>query len=227
MTCGIYAMQFEGTDKVYIGQSRVIEDRITAHLYDMKNNKSSKKLKEAVAQFGIPTFHVLEECSKEYLDTLEVQYISEFNSIDDGFNTSEGGGLFPSLPGQLHPMSKYSDTQVIYAFDLLVDYPTLTCKKIGELTGIDPSSVNHICSGQNHKWLKDRFPERYAKLPNKGHDPSARGLGKVYPKIISPDGTIYEVHNTHHFARDHGLSQPNLNKLLNYKLNSHRGWKRI
>lgn len=227
MTCGIYMMKFTGTTKAYIGQSTNIENRITSHLYSIKNNLCSNKIRNAVDTYGLPIFEVLLECSKEELNTNEVEAIEIFDSINNGFNTCEGGGDFPSLSGELHPMSKYSDIQVIYAFDLLVDYPQLTYKKISELTGIDASSVAHICSGQNHKWLKAKFPDRYEKLPNKEYDRSAKGLGKSYPKIVSPLGEVYEVTNTHHFAKQHQLDQGNLNKLLNYKIKSTKGWKRM
>ena len=48
---------------------------------------------------------------------------------------------------------------------------------------------------------------------------------KNYPNLISPEGVEYEVTNMAQFARDHGLTECSVGKLIRGGMKSHKGYK--
>jgi predicted GIY-YIG superfamily endonuclease len=70
MTSGIYKLKFEGTSKVYIGQSVNIEKRFKEHIRSLKNRTSAKKLLSGFDTFGHPSIVILEECKDKDLMSL-------------------------------------------------------------------------------------------------------------------------------------------------------------
>lgn len=48
---------------------------------------------------------------------------------------------------------------------------------------------------------------------------------KSYPNLFSPDGVEYGVSNMAQFARDHGLSESGVGKLIRGAVKTHKGWK--
>ena len=166
MTCGIYMLIWETTDKVYIGQSRVsIENRFTEHLYYLRNKTHSKKLNAAYKEFGLPhSFKVLQECDPSVIDELEEYFIAEYNTVNNGFNTCRESGGYWGLPGELNPMSKYSNEEICEVFDYLVDNPKTNFSDISSIFNIGVGVISGITSGVSHKWLAEKFPDKYAKL---------------------------------------------------------------
>jgi hypothetical protein len=46
-----------------------------------------------------------------------------------------------------------------------------------------------------------------------------------YPRLISPDGTIYRIEDTiRSFCRFHNLTPSSVSKLINKKIPSYKGW---
>lgn len=92
MSCGIYKITNLVNNKVYIGQSINIEKRWANEKSNSKR-KNGKKLSEAFTQYGIEnfSFEILEECPQEKLNEKEKYYISFYNSVEDGYNTTLGG----------------------------------------------------------------------------------------------------------------------------------------
>jgi group I intron endonuclease len=111
MKSGIYCLSFEGTDKVYIGKSVNLESRAYSHEWNMKNQKASKKLQDAYNTYGTPIFTVLEYCNEKELYNLEKTYISEFNSVEQGFNHSPGGEGGNVSPGDINSRAVANNTQ--------------------------------------------------------------------------------------------------------------------
>jgi group I intron endonuclease len=90
MTSGIYKLKFEGTSKVYIGQSVNIEKRFKEHIRSLKNRTSAKKLLSGFDTFGHPSIVILEECKdKDLMSLLENSYIQTYESFVSGFNSLE------------------------------------------------------------------------------------------------------------------------------------------
>jgi len=172
MTCGIYILVFEGTDKVYIGQSKNVETRYNSHIFMFRNNRAASKLQEAYNLYGTPTMSILEVCSSEELNKNETFYIKEFDSIENGFNSLAGGAINSGLTGDKHGRSKYSNKQILEAIDLLIKYPNISYEILGEACGVSYSMLRHIAAGENHTWVGIEYPDIYKELMKlKGNRP--------------------------------------------------------
>lgn len=233
MTCGIYVLSFEGTDKVYIGKSNNVERRFKEHLYRLKNCTEETcdniKLYSAYLTYGTPNITILENVSHEDLGVAEQTWINEFDSMHNGLNICAGGtGGF----GCNAPNSKYSEENVIKVFELLCkkDKPT---RKIAEETKVKVSTVQSILLGTTHTWLSEEYPEKYKEMRDTSKSrsvefQSAGGLGYLYPTLIGPDGTEYKnIDNISEFARVHNIDRSVLSKVLNGTEKSISGYRLI
>ena len=96
-SCGIYMVVNTINNKKYIGQSINIKKRFQNHHlveYKNKNNDNyNTKFYQALRKYGIDNFEVivLKLCEEKDLDTLEIKYIKEFNTFQDGYNSTLGG----------------------------------------------------------------------------------------------------------------------------------------
>lgn len=226
MTTGIYLIEFDGTNQVYVGQGYNVERRWKEHLLSFKHKTANYKLLDAYAKYGPPKFKIILECSIEELNNAEMEAFDIFDSINNGFNVAKFADIFQ--PGELNPASKYSNLQIRDCLTLLIE-GSRTYKGIGELTGVSDSTVRHIVNGEAHTWLQEEMPLEYAKMVSmrsefKGIGNSAIAKGIKYPRIVK-DGVIKEVTNANAFAREHGLDSSYLIKLLNGKALSCKGWK--
>lgn len=222
MTTGIYKINFNGTDKVYIGQSLNIETRMVGHLCALRKQKITAKLQDAYNTYGIKDYEVILECNASELDTAESEAIEIFDSYNNGFNTLPSASV-PCNYGTDNINSQHSVEEYARVLRLLVQVnPTLTKREIQEITGVSIYIIRHIASLESHCWLKELYPEDYAKLEalkgNKYY------YGKQYLPVRSPDGTIYEVTHVTNFAKEHGLLQPKLTEVLKGTRNHHKGW---
>lgn len=225
MTCGIYILKFNNTDKVYVGQSIDIEDRFVKHKSAFNRQACTAKLQEAFNKYGIPELEVISECSISELNALEKEAISIFNSVNNGFNTlSEAGN--PVLYGEKAGRSKYSNEQYILVLKLLVQkFPTLSKREIENITGVSIYTIRHIAALESHSWLSEVCPIEYAEL-SRIKEEQPYYTGKQYPKLKSPEGVEYEVRHISNFAKEHGLLQPKITELLNGTRSFHKGWVR-
>jgi len=223
MTCGIYILRFNGTDRVYIGQSLDIEDRFIKHKSAFKRSVAAPKLQKAFDQYGLPNLEILLECKSSELNTSENDAISIFDAVDNGFNTLREAGN-PLLFGERVGTAKYSNEQYISVLRLLVQKnPTLSKREIEQITGISIYTIRHIAALESHCWLAEVCPDYYAELICiKQQQPYY--TGKQYPPIMSPNGTIHTVTHVSNFAREHDLLQPKLTEVLKGTRNHHKGW---
>ena len=95
-TCGIYMIRNKINDKVYIGQSIHIQNRLDGHKRELRKGRhDSRHLQFAWDKYGEENFEFLSicECKKEKLNEMEQYYILCFESYlgDFGYNTSLGG----------------------------------------------------------------------------------------------------------------------------------------
>ena len=235
MTCGIYKLNFNGTSKVYIGQSKNIEYRYTQHIYKLNKQTSSRKLQEAYILFGSPYLDILVQCTDAELNVFEKETISIWDSVANGFNTCEENRC-PSTRvrerGENSASAIYSNIQIAEILDYLIDQPHLTAKQIEEETGVTVHTIRAISALNEHKWLKDVYPDKYKILENlkgiqaKSNKYNSKALGKVYLPLISPEGLVYpSLENVKAFCREHHLQDTNLRLVLNGTRKSHKGWK--
>jgi hypothetical protein len=231
MTCGIYILKFNGTDKVYVGQSENIEYRYKKHIQRLKAGTHNYKMQKAYIQYGIPELEIiLAGINKEDLNIFELEAFSIYNAIENGFNIAE----YPSIHGNgdKNPAAKYSNDKIIEVFKLLLD-PANSYKHIESITEVSISTIRHIANKEAHTWLKTEFPEEYAILENlsggvrKFSINTAENKGIVYPPIVSPEGKEYTVTNVAAFAREHKLDSSSLAKVLKRRPQyvSHKGWR--
>lgn len=226
MTCGIYILKFNNTDGVYVGQSVDIEDRLIKHRSAFTRGVASPKLQAAYYKYGMPTLEVLLECTIDELNSTEKAAIEIFNAVDAGFNTlSEAGN--PVLFGDATGTSNHSNEEYLKVLELLVqEVPTLNKREISEITGVSIYTVRHIAALESHAWMKEVRPDLYSRLEYiKFNKPYY--YGTQYPKLMSPDGVIYEVSHITNFAKEHGLLQPKVTEVLKGTRNHHKGWRKI
>lgn len=220
MTMGIYKLNFNNTSKVYIGQSVNIERRFKSHSYI---GGKGKKLQEAFKLYGKPNLEILHICDKDKLNTLEINYIKYFDSFNNGFNSTEGGEVYPILKGENSGNSKYTNTQYINAFNLLVD-TDYTYNKISNIVNMHEDVVATISSCTRHIWLKEMFPDKYKILELKKGKRRYNIDKTNMPKIISPTGIIYSISNISFFAKEYSLNRGRLSLLLRNKIKKYKGW---
>ena len=75
MTCGIYKLNFNNTEKVYIGQSIDIESRFSKHKSALSRGVAAPKLQAAHTLYGIPNLEILTECAISELNSYEKETI--------------------------------------------------------------------------------------------------------------------------------------------------------
>lgn len=226
MTTGIYKLSFTGTDKVYIGQSFNCEARLTQHLNKLSKGLGKGKLQEAYNIYGTPSMEILLECTNSELNESEIEAIEIYDSYNKGLNSTIGGSCPQVLNGAFNANAKYSEEDywnVLYFLGI----PGYSWKYISEETGVSEYVVSHISSLESHGWLKEKFPVEYKKVEeihNSIGRMSAFMQGINYPKILSPEGLLYEVHHVTNFAKEHNLLQPKLHEVLTGTRKTHRGW---
>ena len=95
--CGIYIVINLINGHKYVGQSKNIQKRFTNHhCVDYLNPKNccyNTKFYRALRKYGLDHFivAVLEECKVEELDKKEIQYIQQYDSFKNGYNSTRGG----------------------------------------------------------------------------------------------------------------------------------------
>ena len=93
MSCGIYKIENQVNQKVYIGQSTNIATRWRRHRSEANNLNNSYPLYRAMRKYGLEnfSFEIIEECSREDLDSRERYWIKKFDSYYNGYNQTSGG----------------------------------------------------------------------------------------------------------------------------------------
>lgn len=91
MTCGVYKVYFDSTDKVYVGSSKNIEKRYTEHRSTLRQgNHHSVKLQNYYNKYDVdPRFMTLEVCSEGDRTMVEERWVKNLDSINNGFNVAE------------------------------------------------------------------------------------------------------------------------------------------
>lgn len=139
MSTGIYNIKNLSNDKVYIGQSVDIEKRWSTHKAELNNNYHHNiHLQSAWNKYGEDNFEfsIIEECSIDKLDQQEIYWISKFNSYENGYNLTAGGGNTESF------------SKAVIQFDLrgneLSRYASIS--EAETATGICYSQISECCS---------------------------------------------------------------------------------
>ena len=137
---GIYKIENQLNNKIYIGQSKNITQRWKEHRarYQIKDSP----LYRAIRKYGIEnfSFEVIEECEINQLDEREIYWITFYNSYKNGYNQTSGG------EGRHGPL-KLSEEQVSEIYERLKS--TETMESIAKDYGISHVTVSNINNRTN------------------------------------------------------------------------------
>lgn len=95
---GIYCIRNLINNKVYIGQSLNIKQRIRQHKSQLNLNKHTNSyLQRSCNKYGLSNFEfiIVKECTIDEIDKFEKYYIDKYDSINKlyGYNLESGGNL--------------------------------------------------------------------------------------------------------------------------------------
>ena len=93
--CGVYIIQNKINNKVYIGQSCDIISRWGEHLRALRGNYHvNNHLQHAWNKYGEDNFDfsIIKECDECHLDDEEIYWILKYDSYNNGYNQTKGGG---------------------------------------------------------------------------------------------------------------------------------------
>lgn len=226
MTAGIYAIYWEEQDLIYIGQSQDIKQRFIAHKSLFKRGHYNYKLRKAYTEYGEPQFLILEECPIIELNSKEITYIEEFNSIYMGLNINSGGDS--NILGYTSGKCKNTKEEIVSAFLMLLN-PSNTLENIKKATGLSFSTIESIKYGKRHHWLKEEFPDEVLKMSEMVKSGVYQSISqenrfKTYAILVSPEGQEYLVTNASKFAREHSLNKGHTCSLIRGEISHHKHW---
>lgn len=96
---------------------------------------------------------------------------------------------------------------------------------ISKETGISNRIIERLSSGQSHTYLKNLYPEEYAKMLSKiGNRRVKSARSTPYPDILSPDGVVHSLTNVREFCRNNNLQQSLLGMVIRGQARQHKGW---
>lgn len=227
--CGIYLLNFDNNESIYIGQSQDVESRYKRHVREMQQNKHyNYRVQSAYNNFGIPSLLILDQCSPIDLTDREMYWIDEFNSCKQGLNLRDKDES--ALRGPEANSAKYTREQILKVFELLTT-ENISRKDIEIATGVPVGNINSIARGASHLWLKEEFPSQYLILENIkyttiGNSNSHGAHNKKWPDLVSPDGSVYkEITNLKKFCAEHNIPYDQIHRVCAKKANSAHGWK--
>lgn len=94
MKSGIYRIVNTLNEKCYVGQTVDLKRRFSNHKSSYKNSRGNHPvLHHAINKYGWSAFkyEVICRCPIEYLNKMEIHFISHFNSYSAGYNANKGG----------------------------------------------------------------------------------------------------------------------------------------
>lgn len=161
---GIYYFRNQTNNKYYIGQAINLRRRFKSHLDNFKNSRYDNLLYKAFSEYGIDKFdyellEIIEEELpdkelKELLDKLEKEYITKYNSYNNGYNQTIGGDYgvlgYKMTEEQKQKISNNSKIRAsdgrytIYVYDIQeeVTLTFINSTEASKVLGGKPNSIN-------------------------------------------------------------------------------------
>lgn len=154
---GIYKITNKINGKSYIGQSVHIQKRWEQHISLSKNTDNDTPLYRAIRKYGVNNFDfsVIEECLEEDLNNREIYWINFYNTYEDGYNASLGGGGLRKYNPQevlamynqnfnINQTAKNLKMSYYTVRDILHNYEIFGKEEIKPVEKIDPKSLKVI-----------------------------------------------------------------------------------
>jgi group I intron endonuclease len=145
----IYCAHCIFTGKKYIGQTRkkLLCNRIASHFVDANKGYRKGKFYNALKKYGRSGFiwGIIEECDITLLNDREIYWISEYKTVENGYNLSPGGEQPPEY----------------YCKEYLIELPNGERKIIRNLS--EYCRNNNLNTGHIHETLYGK------RLHHKGH----------------------------------------------------------
>lgn len=139
--CGIYKITNKLNNKSYIGQSNNIQRRLAEHKSEnYRNFHTDKLLYRAISKYGIEnfSFEILEQCDENILDDREKYWINFYDCLNNGYNCTEGGKIFPEHKlGVKDPYENKSYNSIVKSICKFEDIDD-----IADVDGIDENIEN-------------------------------------------------------------------------------------
>lgn len=148
----IYMISNVYNGRMYIGQTKNVEKRWVRHKNDLKhNNHHSKLLQEDWNIYGEEGFELIVLGDFENYNEMEIKYISEFDAINNGYNSHEGGEQIPPPAARNEDCiwCKYPN-EVIDNIINDLKYTNLTFREIADKYGYG-GSIGRINNGELRK----------------------------------------------------------------------------
>lgn len=130
MITGIYCVTNKKNGKKYVGQSNNVFSRWNEHVKLAYSNDEKRKsaIHKAILKYGVESFifEILELCTLDELNDLEMFYIKEFKELGYSlYNLTDGGDSFISNYGEDNPNTILTDKEV---YDIRERYNDLETK---------------------------------------------------------------------------------------------------
>jgi excinuclease UvrABC nuclease subunit len=125
MTIGIYSIRNKYNNKIYIGKSLDIENRLNQH----KNKSSNLYLRNDIEELGLGAFDfsILKICNNSKLDLYERKYIKQYQ--ENGFNLYN----ISLIDGKLQKANTLDDTIDVYGLVYIKSNDDYLINKLGEI----------------------------------------------------------------------------------------------
>ena len=104
-----YKISFVNSPKVYIGRTNNTRRRWNEHRAKSNRDFENRKLYNALRKYGVESaiFDVIEtvhNCTKEQMNSRERQLIEQYDSFNNGYNSTIFSGGHNGLPKEKHPL---------------------------------------------------------------------------------------------------------------------------
>ena len=181
---GIYKIENLINGKIYIGQSRNIEKRWTAHRtrpFNQNSNQYDSPLYRSIRKYRLENFSfvVLEETLIEDLDDREIYWIEyyESNNKEKGYNLTDGGN---SATSTILTRKQVDEIKLLLETDM-------SQQDIADKYNVNQRAISYINTGET--WIEQgrTYPIRSFSILSNNKKYYCQNCGK---EIVTKDATL-------------------------------------
>jgi group I intron endonuclease len=205
----VYCIECKINGLKYVGVTRQqLEQRILQHKQSSKDiKKQNRKLYSCINENGWETFdfYVLETVNLNKLQERERYWISKFNTLNEGLNSTIGGHSWPNKC-RIKTYTLKSSEGKILNIENLEEF----CRE------------NNLCSSNLRKiFTGERKQSQGYSLPESNYCHN-----KIY-ELLAPNGDTVKIRNVKQFCLQNNLNYHCISNVIRGKNKSHKGYKHI